>query len=142
MLYLLIVLMTGCSMAVDDPADYEGARQATVEAWELVIGVVGTVCYQMTMDTIITEVDVLEIKDKSHVIGRTDIIRVDGEIVQTQISILASRPESRKMDTAVHEYIHVLDACINGKDDVNHMKHKLWIDYGADTVEAVGCAGW
>ena len=143
MLYLLIALLTSCSMAVEDPADYEAARRATIDAWEQVVGVVSDVCYQMTKDTTIEEVDEIEIKDMSHVIGRTKIIRnEDNEVVQTQMIILESRLESRKMDTAVHEYIHILDVCINDNEDKYHMKSKLWIDYGPDTVEAVGCAGW
>jgi hypothetical protein len=43
-------------------------------------------------------------------------------------------------DSAVHEWTHVLAFCVYDDMDLEHMRAKLWADYGPNTVESVGAA--
>lgn len=170
---LLFIVLLGCTIPVDKSADYENARRATVDAWEEVIGPVSDECYSRSKNAIVTESGnfpegCIPPKTFGKYIGcylETDKLGIGGDMIY----ILDSRTDLQKMDTAVHEFIHLLsncefgkgksidvvlltwcvanylgedvpDECANIPGDYFHLDERLWDKYGTNTVEAVGCA--
>jgi len=139
MKYLFLILaLVGCAMPIEpeEPADYNKARRATVDAWEEIFGEVSQECTQYAKGFLVVEVEDIEEREDQHgtVVGRT-------YLPAKQIHLVADRYVWEKEDSAVHEYTHILANCEFGDPDKEEMNHRLWVDYGPDTVEAVGCAG-
>lgn len=169
---LCLKMLSGCVNPTEDKAaDYENARRAAIDAWEELIGRVSDECYDRSTDAMIMESGkfpescIPTIKGKY--IGcylATDDYGIGGDMIY----LLESRTTLQKLDTAVHEYIHLLsncesthvldllllsecladflddkepdEECVEIPGDYFHLDERLWDDYGSDTVEAVGCA--
>ena len=133
-----ILLLSACAIETvpEEPADYNKARRVTVDAWEEVFGDVSQECAKYAKSFLVVEVNDIKEREDQHgtVIGRTFL-------PAKQVHILIDRDTWQKEDTAVHEYAHILADCELGDPDAGHMNHRLWSDYGTETVEAIGCAG-
>jgi hypothetical protein len=121
-------------------ADYEMSRYAAIDGWEMMLGPVPKYCRVFT-----TEFSVIEVMDidKCSKPEPPPGKRFVGCMIGGKRAIfIAIRGRGRlaKMDTAVHEYIHVLAWCIYDDIDKYHEDETLWDRHGMDTVEAVGCA--
>ena len=149
-------LFSGCTNQVDPPElelDYNNARRATVAAWEEVVGPVSLECNQVAINAIVTEVDTQDKFPESCKLNELPptkirvgcnvhrIVQSDsGKVEQDYIYILANRTTRSMLDSAVHEYIHLLSTCEYGDGDPDHIDAALWDRYGTNTVEAYGCA--
>jgi len=173
-LLLLIAILIGCTVPADKSVDYDNARRAAIDAWEEVIGRVSDECYQRSSDATVMEtgrfpescMPPLELGQYIGCYMPTDELGIGGDMIY----IYEGRTELQRMDTAVHEYSHLLHFCeysqgkpidvglfmecaarlIGGEEpgdvcwmpgDYFHVDEQVWDDYGPDTVEAVGCAG-
>lgn len=56
------------------------------------------------------------------------------------ISLLAGRDDLATTDSSVHEWTHALSVCATGVRDDDHARAVLWLEYGAETVEAQALA--
>ena len=138
-------LFSGC-VGDDVSADYEPARRAAVTAWEELIGPVSDGCYKRAADAIVTESGYFP--DSCMVPPEMTGLKYIGcympvkelDLGDDMIFLLDSRTALQKMDTAVHEYIHLLSMCELGNPDPFHEDERLWDRYGTNTVEALGCA--
>lgn len=146
-LVILIMIMIGCIAEplerVDYSVDYDNARQATIEAWEEIIGPVSMDCRAESRATVVVEID----SDDEYPQACREIALEPTKIRTgcyvygpNQIYILSSRSERQRADTAVHEWTHMLSMCEAHDGDTGHDNVLLWIIYGIGTVEAVGCA--
>lgn len=185
-------LFSGCTNPVDVSVDYENARRAAIEAWEELIGPVSRECYDRSVNAIVAESDIFPetcivpdgIGLGDHIIGcylpvkdlpADEVISVVDKVVDTKINvsdlifIYEGRTELQKLDTAVHEFAHLLHRCEfddgrlldmemvakctvqlieEGKPgdecwmpgDYFHIDERVWDRYGLNTVEALGCA--
>lgn len=164
------VLLNSCTNPTDVSAGYENARRAAIDAWEEVIGPVSDKCYNRTKNAIVVESKYFPESciPGGKYIGCTFPIK-DVALGDDMIFLLETRTELQKLDTAVHEFIHLLDVCMNGglvidlklatecvnnlsvdidlktlcadvSGDPFHLDERLWGRHGTSTVEAVGCA--
>ena len=134
MRYLLIlILLASCAMDADPvKVDYGQARLYTIRAWKEIVGSVSDVCRDYTKTIIVEEVKDIPNDSK----GMTTV----GRFIYDESRILIAtdnRDGWDRMHSAIHEYIHVLDWCVNAKKDKDHVDPTLWEDYGENTVEAV-----
>jgi hypothetical protein len=138
------LLFGGCAVPTgeDYSVDYENARRATIEAWEEVIGRVSDRCYDRSVDAMVTEAGYFPescISPTGNYVGcymATEHLGIGGDMIY----ILETRTDKQKLDTAVHEYIHLLATCEFINPDPFHEDKRFWDDFGSDTVEAHGCA--
>jgi len=117
-----------------------------LDAWEEVIGPVSAECRAQAKAAVVVEVGSGEFPDEcyretKHLNGCTVPVIDDDGTIGAQIYIAEERAEIAKADTAVEEFTHLLAGCETGDSDADHINPLYWDDYGADTVEAVGCAG-
>jgi len=141
---IVILTLTACTLPVDKSVDYEDARRSTIEAWEEVIGRVSDECYDRSVDAMVMEtgrfpescIPPIEFGKYVGCYMPTDALGIGGDMIY----IYEDRADTKKADTAVHEYIHLLATCELHDGDILHLDERLWDDFGADTVEAVGCA--
>jgi len=165
---ILLILLVSCTVPDDKSVDYDNARRAAIDAWEEVIGRVSDECYQRSSDALVMEtgrfpescMPPLELGQYIGCYMPTDALGIGGDMIY----IYEGRTALQRLDTAVHEYAHLLHFCeySQGKPidvgllmgcveepggacwmpgDYFHVDEQVWDDYGPDTVEAVGCAG-
>lgn len=183
-LFICWMVLSHCRCVSSTPLDvgkivnnqvekYEDARRSTIKAWETVIGRVSDICYARSQNAIVIEtgrfpescMPPLEFGQYIGCYMPTERYGIGGDL----IFIYDARTERQKMDTAVHEFGHLLHFCQTGNGnpldldilercansllstgqlgdeclmpgDYFHLDRRVWDKYGIETVEAVGCA--
>jgi len=130
---LLIILLNSCAVntSPDISVNYTLSRRAAIHAWTKVFGGVSTPC--------IWYVKQFEEHERYN-IDKHCGMGMEGCIDGYDIFILDWITPEEKLETGVHEYIHLISQCQNlGDDDPNHSRKKLWIcNFEEKSVEAIG----
>lgn len=137
---VIVIVLISCYQNIrnTEPLDYENARRATISAWEKIIGKVSDNCYYFTEDTSLAEAENLP----DECLAEPNMVVIGCYFKKSNsIFILNSLSKYKKLDTAVHEYIHALSYCMFGYSDHDHENPFLWDEFGESTVEIWGCAG-
>jgi len=124
--------------APDPPPDEPGIAGAcvrsfrpTLEAWEVRYDRVPEDCAYLdrVYPVQVVSADEMPCEDEpgSIIVGCT--------VEDDAIYLLEGRLPVQLVDTSVHEWVHVLAACVDGDIDADHLRAGLWGVYGAETVE-------
>lgn len=112
------------------------AFRAVLEAWETEFGRVPDPCAYLDADYPVQLVGPGELPCEAAPSGAELV----GCLHEGVIYLLRGRTDLELIDSSVHEWIHALAECVDGTPDHYHLRGQLWIDYGADTIEAQALA--
>lgn len=141
LLALLVLAACEPDPPPDEPGSITGACvrsfRPTLEAWETRFGRAPEGCAyldtQVDVQLVAAEDMPCDDEPGSIVVGCTVLDADDGS--NDAIYLLEGRLLSQLVDTSVHEWVHVLAACVDGDIDADHLRARLWATYGAETVE-------
>lgn len=111
--------------------------RAVLEAWEAARGRVPEECAYLDADYDVELVGAGELPCEPAGPGGKLVGCTQGQVIY----LLRGRDELDLVDSSAHEWIHALSDCVDGTLDAEHLRSDLWIEYGADTIEAQALAG-
>jgi hypothetical protein len=109
------------------------AFRSVLEAWESELGRVPQLCAYLDADYDVQLVAAGELPCEEPASEGAVLVGCTHEQV---IYLLRGRDDIALIDTSVHEWLHALAECVDGTADRDHLRGRLWIDYGANTIEA------
>ena len=138
---LLLVLLVACesSPPATETVITGGcvrSFRAVLEAWEAEFGRVPEECAYLDADYDLQLVGSDELPCPPAGPGGKLVGCTQGKVIY----LLRGRDDLDLIDTSAHEWIHALSDCVDGALDADHLRSQLWIDYGADSIEAQALA--
>jgi len=149
--FVALFIVIGCDKqayvdaieGVESSDGYAIERAAVTNAWEEIVGPVSESCIDTIAAKRLYETDTIPL---SCLMALADGHKSDGcTIVQYEtddrdnwdaIIVILNTAIGGKSYTAIHEYTHLLQYCLQHKSDLRHTDHLMWLTYGDDTVEA------
>lgn len=131
LLPLLALLLPAC-VTEDDPEllDYRPAFVAAEDAWEARFGRLPEECRTLRERAVVAETTIAELTKTcppEDPITQSTVGCFTHDQAGVPFVLIASEGDQyERMDTAVHEWVHLLAECVDGSSDGRHVRPELW----------------